>query len=125
MGIYYRGNNGNTPAYNERGCCTTTQRYKKNLSTTSHFRQKSFNFVIFKCFSMQGRKGTIPFPESLILAPACENDLSVLKENWGEAISNRTCLGDKIYSLSTLIKKKQQRKRLKCLRRLKLSKESL
>jgi hypothetical protein len=44
------------------------------------------------------RKKTIPFPESIALSPACENDLSVFKENWGDAISNRTYFGDKIYS---------------------------
>jgi len=44
------------------------------------------------------RKGTIPFPESIILSSACENDLSIFKENWGDTIFNRTCLGDKIYS---------------------------
>jgi hypothetical protein len=42
------------------------------------------------------RKGTILFPERVIFSPACENDLSVFKENWGDVIANRTYFGDKI-----------------------------
>jgi len=44
------------------------------------------------------RKETIPFPESIVLSSADENDLSILKENWGDVIYNRTYFGDKIYS---------------------------
>ena len=44
------------------------------------------------------RKGTIPFPESMILTPAEENDLTVFKQVWGENIYNRSIFGDKIYS---------------------------
>jgi hypothetical protein len=44
------------------------------------------------------RKGTIPFPESMILTPAQENDLTVFKQVWGENIHNCTIIGDKAYS---------------------------
>jgi hypothetical protein len=38
----------------------------------------------------------LPFPESIILTPASENDLNAYKQNWG-TIDNRTFYGDKIY----------------------------
>lgn len=44
------------------------------------------------------RKGTIPFPESLICTPAEDNDLTCFKQNWGDNIHNRIIFGDKIYS---------------------------
>lgn len=44
------------------------------------------------------RKGRIPFPESIIFTPAEDNDLTVFKHIWGDAISNRVVLGDKAYS---------------------------
>jgi Transposase DDE domain. len=43
------------------------------------------------------RKSTIPFPESIILTPASENDLAAFKQNW-DNISNKYVFGDKIYS---------------------------
>ncbi len=52
--------------------------------------------------------GKIPFPESLILTPASENDLNVFKQYWA-VIEQRTFFGDKIYHDSdffeTLFKK--------------------
>lgn len=44
------------------------------------------------------RKGTIPFPESIIFTSAEDNDLTVFKQSWGDHIYNRTIFGDKIYS---------------------------
>ena len=41
-------------------------------------------------------KGTLPYPESIVISKASENDLNVFKENWAE-ISNRKFFGDKIY----------------------------
>lgn len=40
--------------------------------------------------------GSIPFPESVVITPASENDLNVFKEYWSN-IRNRTFWGDKIY----------------------------
>lgn len=39
----------------------------------------------------------LPFPESIILTPASENDLNAYKQNW-DTIKNRTFYGDKIYN---------------------------
>lgn len=44
------------------------------------------------------RTGTIPFPESMMMTPAEDNDLSVFKQAWGDIISDRVIYGDKIYS---------------------------
>ena len=44
------------------------------------------------------RKSKIPFPESIILTPASENDLTVFKQNWGDELFNKYVFGDKIYS---------------------------
>ena len=44
------------------------------------------------------RKGTIPFPESIIFTSAEDNDLTIFKQNLGDAIYDRTIFGDKIYS---------------------------
>ena len=46
----------------------------------------------------QRRKGTIPFPEMIILTPASDNDLTVFKNECAPDLSGRTVLGDKIYS---------------------------
>jgi len=42
------------------------------------------------------RSNYLPFPESIVLTPASENDLNAYKQNWG-TIDNRTFYGDKIY----------------------------
>jgi len=42
------------------------------------------------------RPKTIPYPESIVITPASENDLNVFKQNWS-GIINRTFWGDKIY----------------------------
>ena len=66
-----------------KGYCSTKNKYYYGLKLhTLAFR----------------RKGTIPFPESMIVTPAQENDLTVFKQVWGENIHNRTIIGDKAYS---------------------------
>lgn len=42
------------------------------------------------------RPSRLPFPESIVITPASENDLNVFKQNWSE-ITNREFFGDKIY----------------------------
>jgi len=42
------------------------------------------------------RPNKLPFPESIIITPASENDLNVFKQNWSTFI-NRQFYGDKIY----------------------------
>lgn len=44
------------------------------------------------------RKGTIPFPEIIILSSAEENDLTVLKREAADYIINREVFADKIYA---------------------------
>ena len=44
------------------------------------------------------REGTIPFPKSLMVTPAEDNDLTVFKQAWGDYISDTVIFGDKIYS---------------------------
>lgn len=39
----------------------------------------------------------LPFPESIVITPASENDLNVYKQNWSD-IDNRNFYGDKIYN---------------------------
>ena len=44
------------------------------------------------------REGTIPFPKSLTVTPAEDNDLTVFKQARGDYISDTVIFGDKIYS---------------------------
>lgn len=44
------------------------------------------------------RKGTIPFPESLMITPAEDNDLTVFKQAWGDENYGKIIFADKIYS---------------------------
>lgn len=41
-------------------------------------------------------KGTLPYPESIVISKASESDLTVFKENWAK-IKDRIFFGDKIY----------------------------
>lgn len=41
--------------------------------------------------------GTLPFPESIVISKASENDLNIFKENWS-SIEVASFFGDKIYS---------------------------
>jgi hypothetical protein len=47
------------------------------------------------------RPNHLPFPESIVITPASENDLNVHKQYWSE-IYNRNFFGDKIYNDSEL-----------------------
>ena len=42
------------------------------------------------------REGTLPWPESIVVTSAADNDLSVFKENWSE-LTDHDFYGDKIY----------------------------
>lgn len=41
-------------------------------------------------------KGTLPYPESIVISKASDNDLTIFKENWS-SIGSRSFFGDKIY----------------------------
>ena len=49
------------------------------------------------------RPDHLPFPESIVITPASENDLNVHKQNWSD-IPNRSFYGDKIYRDTELLK---------------------
>jgi len=49
------------------------------------------------------RPDHLPFPESIVVTPASENDLNVHKQNWCN-IPNRSFWGDKIYHDTELLK---------------------
>ena len=49
------------------------------------------------------RPDHLPFPESIVITPASENDLNVHKQSWSD-ISNRSFYGDKIYCDAELLK---------------------
>jgi hypothetical protein len=50
------------------------------------------------------RLGHLPFPESLIVTPASENDLNVQKQYWS-SFNDRTFYGDKIYNDEDFLKR--------------------
>lgn len=54
------------------------------------------------------RKGTIPFPEMIILSSAEENDLTVLKREAADKLTHRNIFADKIYSDFSFWGNKQQ-----------------
>ncbi len=41
-------------------------------------------------------KGTLPYPESIVISKASESDLTIFKKNWAK-IKDRKFFGDKIY----------------------------
>jgi len=61
------------------------------------------------------RPGTIPFPESMIITPAEDNDLTAFKQAWGDNNFSKVILGDKAYSdKESFNDKKEKIKILKC-----------
>ena len=62
------------------------------------------------------RTGTIPFPESIMVTPAEDNDLTVFKQSWGDSIHSKALLVIK-YTLikKTLTLKEDKNRILKCL----------
>ncbi len=76
---------------------------KRKGKVASEITDKSFNstkniwYYGLKLHALNFRRpNTIPYPESIIITPASENDLNIFKQNWSN-ITNRTFWGDKIY----------------------------
>ena len=69
------------PELTDKGFCSTKGIYYYGLKLHS---------LAFR------RPDKIPFPESIILTPASENDLNVFKQYWS-TLTNRDFYGDKIY----------------------------
>ncbi|MBN2892938.1 MAG: transposase [Bacteroidales bacterium] len=67
------------------------------------------------------RPKTIPYPESIVITNASENDLNVFKHNWAEII-NRTFYGDKIYIDEDLFSRIEQENNSKIYTPIKESK---
>ncbi len=63
----------------------------------------------------------MPYPESIVLSKASENDLAIFKENWA-TIENRVFYGDKIYMDKEFFDKLKQEKNSQMLTPIKLVK---
>jgi hypothetical protein len=70
----------------------------KELTDKGFCSTKSMYYYGSKLHALAfSRPGHLPFPESLIVTPASENDLNVQKQYWSN-FYNRTFYGDKIYN---------------------------
>ncbi len=70
----------------------------KELTDKGYCSTKSIYYYGLKMHALAyHRPKHLPFPESIVLTPASENDLNVYKQNWSN-IDNRTFYGDKIYN---------------------------
>ena len=70
----------------------------KGLTDKGYCSTKSMYYYGLKLHALAfHRPSHMPFPESLIITPASENDLNVYKQNWSN-IFNRFFFGDKIYN---------------------------
>ena len=66
----------------DKGFCSTKSMYYYGLKLHALAFYRSYH---------------LPFPESIVITPASENDLNVHKQNWGE-IPDRNFYGDRIYN---------------------------
>jgi Transposase DDE domain len=70
----------------------------KELTDKGYCSTKNMYYYGSKLHALAfSRPGHLPFPESLIVTPASENDLNVQKQYWS-TIPDRTFYGDKIYN---------------------------
>ena len=71
----------------------------REITTKGYCSTKNMYYYGLKLHALtQRREGTIPFPKSLMVTPAEDNDLTVFKQAWGDYISDTVIFGDKIYS---------------------------
>ena len=69
----------------------------REITDKGYCSTKSLYYYGLKLHALAYRKpNRLPFPESIVITPASENDLNVFKQNWN-GISNRDFYGDKIY----------------------------
>ncbi len=82
--------------------CTSKNRVGKvapQLTAKGYCASKGTYYYGCKLHALAARReGTIPFPESLMITPAEDNDLTVFKQAWGDQIYGKTIFADKIYS---------------------------
>lgn len=70
------------PEITDKGYCSTKSMYYHGIKLHALAYQ---------------RPNHLPFPESIVITPASENDLNAFKHNWGN-IPDRVFYGDKIYN---------------------------
>lgn len=76
----------------------------KEITDKGYCSTKSMYYYGLKLHALAfHRPDHLPFPESIIITPASENDLNVHKQNWCN-IPNRSFYGDKIYRDTELLK---------------------
>ena len=76
-----------------------TGKVATEIATKGYCSTKNMYYFGLKLHTLAfRRKGTIPFPEMLILSSAAENDLTVLKTEAADSLANRSVFADKIYS---------------------------
>ncbi len=82
--------------------CTSKNRVGKvapQLTAKGYCAAKGKYCYGYKLHALTARReGTIPFPESLVITSADDNDLTVFKQAWGDEIYGKTIFADKIYS---------------------------
>ena len=76
----------------------------KEITDKGYCSTKSMYYYVLKLHALAfHRPDHLPFPESIFITPASENDLNVHKQNWCN-IPNRSFFGDKIYNDTELSK---------------------
>lgn len=69
----------------------------REITDKGYCSTKSMYYYGLKLHALAFQRPTrLPFPESIVITPASENDLNVFKQNWN-GFSNRDFYGDKIY----------------------------
>lgn len=84
--------------------CSGKRRGKVSLECTDkgYCSTKSMYYYGVKLHFLTSRvKGEMPFPESLVVTPASENDLNVFRDNWCD-LPNVSVFADKIYQDSNM-----------------------
>lgn len=79
--------------------CSGNRRAKVATEVTAkgYCSTKSLYYYGVKLHLLSSRvKGTLPYPRSIIITPACENDLNVFRDNWSDE-PNVAVFADKIY----------------------------
>lgn len=69
----------------------------KELTDKSFCSTKNLWYFGLKLHALNSyNKGTLPYPESIVISKASESDLNIFKGNWS-SIGSRSFFGDKIY----------------------------
>lgn len=86
-----------------------TGKVATEIATKGYCSTKNMYYFGLKLHTLAfRRKGTIPFPEMIILSSAEENDLTVIKREMADTLTHRNIFADKIYSDFAFWENKQQ-----------------